>query len=258
MRSGRGCWMMLRPKAMPRAPAARALATCWRASRGLAWAGPPKNDDRHKALAGDLLGVGVHRPDVVRLHEVGAGLGGQPGGAGDVLDGVGAGVLEGHGDGFGEQGHAPLGAAGDQAAQVGEVGLVGAAGKDLQLDGVGAEPEGQLHAVVGDRPFAVEGDDEALAAQLVGDDAGHAGRGHDGVYAAGDDAPHRLGGVLEAGGDAALAGVIHRDDHGAAVGRKDVVQASLGIGHGGARLPADLGAVNRVRASPPDGPKPHG
>ena len=77
---------------------------------------------------------------------------------------MGAGVLEGYRDGFGEQGHAPFGAAGDQPAQVGEVGLAGAAGKDLQLDGVGAEPERQLHAVVGDRPFAVEGDDEALAA----------------------------------------------------------------------------------------------
>ena len=56
-----------------------------------------------------------------------------------------------------------------------------------------------------------------------------------------------LGGVLEAGGDAALAGVIHRDDHGAAVGREDMVQATLGVGHGGARLPAGRGAVNRVR-----------
>ena len=126
------------------------------------------------------------------------------------------------------------------------MGFVGAAGKDLQLDGVGAEAEGQLDAVVGDGPFAVEGDDEALAAKLVGDDAGHAGRGHDGVHAAGDDAPDRLGGVLEAGGDAAFAGVVHRDDDGAAVGREDMVQATLGVGHGGARLPADRGVVKRV------------
>jgi hypothetical protein len=104
--------------------------------------------------------------------------------------------------------------------------------ENLQLDRVGAEPQGQLDAVVGDRSLRVERHDQAPATERAGGRAGHARRGQDRVGAAGHDPGDRLGRILEAAG-AAEPGMVHRDHDRLAVGGEQVVHAALGPGLNG-------------------------